>query len=235
MSVRAAVLESPIFGVGITVGWFVIASLLYRRLGRHPLLTPVFVTIVAVAATIKLLGIDYRAYAASATPISLLLGPATVALALPLVRAARSIREAALPVLLSVVCGCLVAISSAWAMGAWLGAGDDVVRSLLTRSVTTPVAIGVAEQIGGVPALAAVFAVTSGVIGAMAGPWLLDLFRIRDPRARGLAIGVSSHGIGTARALQESVRTGGWSSAGMVLNALLTTAVLPILTRISDG
>jgi putative effector of murein hydrolase len=109
------------------------------------------------------------------------------------------------------------------------------VLALLPKSVTTPVALGLASSIGAVGPLAAVFAITSGVIGAVAGPSLLSLVRVRDPRARGLAIGVSSHGIGTARALQESAEVGGWSSAGMVLNALATTAALPLLVHLVYG
>ena len=106
---------------------------------------------------------------------------------------------------------------------------------MLTRSVTSTVAIGVAEQIGAIPALAALFTIFAGMLGAVAGPWLLTVCRIRDPRARGFAIGVSAHGIGTARALQEGLVTGGWPSAGMVLNALLTPALLPLVVHLAYG
>lgn len=226
-----AILQSPVFGLGLTVGVYSGALALHRRLGRHPLLTPVMVTILVVALAIRLLGIDYRSYSVSVQPISLLLGPATVALALPLVRAGRSLHAALVPVLVSLLSGCLIAIGSVWVLARALGADDILVRSLLPKSVTTPVALGLAEGIGAAAPLAAVFAITSGVIGAVAGPSLLTLIRVRDPRARGLAIGVSAHGIGTARALQESPEVGGWSSAGMVLNAVATTAVLPLLVQ----
>lgn len=230
-----AVTGSPVFGTGLTVGVYAAALWLHRRCGRHPLLTPVMVTIVVVALLLRALGVDYATYAASAAPVSMLLGPATVALALPLVRAGRSLRADWLPVLMSVACGCLVGIGSVWALASVLGADDALVLALLPKSTTTPFAIGLAETIGAAAPLAAVFAITSGVIGAVVGPTLLNLVRVRDPRARGLAIGVSAHGIGTARALQESPVTGGWSSAGMVLNALATTAVLPLLVHLVRG
>lgn len=230
-----AVTGSPVFGTGLTVGVYAVALWLHRRCGRHPLLTPVMVTIVVVALLLHALGIDYGTYAASAAPVSMLLGPATVALALPLVRAGRALRRDWLPVVVSVACGCLVGIGSVWGLAAVLGADDQLVLALLPKSTTTPFAIGLADTIGAAAPLAAVFAITSGVIGAVVGPSLLNLVRIRDPRARGLAIGVSAHGIGTARALQESTVTGGWSSAGMVLNALATTAVLPLLVHLVRG
>lgn len=230
-AVADAVRSSPVFGVGLTVGVYAGALALYRRF-RHPLLTPVLVTIVAVAAAIRALDLDYDTYFASVQPINLLLGPATVALALPLVRAGRSLHEALIPVLLSLACGCLVALGSVWLLARVLGADHSLVLALLTKSVTTPVAIGLAASLEAAAPLAAVFAILSGVIGAVIGPGLLTLTRIRDPRARGLAMGVSAHGIGTARALQESTQVGGWSSAGMVLNALATTAVLPVLVHL---
>ncbi|WP_205843792.1 LrgB family protein [Nakamurella deserti] len=226
---------SPVFGTGLTVGVYAGALWLHRRCGRHPLLTPVMVTIVVVALVLQAIGVDYATYAASAAPVSMLLGPATVALALPLVRAGRGLQADWLPVLVSVAVGCLVGIGSVWVLASVLGADDPLVLALLPKSTTTPFAIGLAEAIGGPAPLAAVFAIASGVVGAVVGPSLLDLVRVRDPRARGLAIGVSAHGIGTARALQESTTTGGWSSAGMVLNALATTAVLPVLVHLMRG
>lgn len=230
-----AVTGSPVFGTGLTVGVYAGALWLHRRCGRHPLLTPVMVTIVVVALALHVLGIDYATYAASAAPVSMLLGPATVALALPLVRAGRSLQTDWLPVLVSVAAGCLVGIGSVWVLAAVLGADDALVLALLPKSTTTPFAIGLAETIGAAAPLAAVFAIASGVVGAVVGPSLLNLVRVRDPRARGLAIGVSAHGIGTARALQENTTAGGWSSAGMVLNALATTAVLPVLLQLVRG
>lgn len=230
-----AITTSSVFGTGLTVGVYAAALWLHRRCGRHPLLTPVMVTIVVVALALRLLGVDYDCYAASAAPVSMLLGPATVALALPLVRAARSLRVDWSAVLVSLVCGCLVGIGTVWVLARALGADDALVLALLPKSTTTPFAIGLAETIGAPAPLAAVFAITSGVIGAVIGPSLLNLVRIHDPRARGLAIGVSAHGIGTARALQEGAVTGGWSSAGMVLNALATTAVLPALVHLVHG
>lgn len=233
--VYTAVTTSPVFGVALTAGVYAAALALHRRFHRHPLLTPVMITILVVAGAIRLLGIDYDTYFASVQPISMLLGPATVALALPLVRAGRSLHAALIPVLISLLTGCLIAIGSVWLLAEVLGADSTIVLALLPKSVTTPVALGLAESIGAAAPLSAVFAILSGVLGAVAGPSLLNLVRVRDPRARGLAIGVSAHGIGTARAIQESDVTGGWSSAGMVLNALATTALLPVLVHLFYG
>ncbi|MTD14075.1 LrgB family protein [Nakamurella sp. YIM 132087] len=230
-----AIVQNPVFGVGLTAGTYWGAVGLHRRLGRNPLLTPVFVTIVIVAGVLELLGIDYADYLTSVQPISLLLGPATVALAVPLVVAARGLRDAAVPVLVAVVAGCLTALLTTWGVLRLFGVDKDLLLSMLTKSVTTPVALGVSAEIGGTAPLAAVFSIVTGIIGAVAGPSLLRLARIRDERARGLAVGVAAHGIGTAAILAESEKAGGWSGAGMVLSALLTTALLPVVVPLADS
>ncbi len=232
---RSTVVDAPIFAIGLTVGTYAGAVAVHRRFHRHPLLTPVMLTIVVVAVLLGLLGIDYDHYFAAVQPIHLLLGPATVALALPLVHARRSLHAALIPVLVSLGTGCIVAIASVWLLAVALGADHPIVLALLTKSVTTPVALGLAGAIGSPAPLAAVFTATAGVVGAVVGPSLLNLVGVRDPRARGFAIGVSAHGIGTARALQEGAEVGGWSSAGMVLNALATTALLPVLVHLVYG
>ncbi|WP_240897909.1 LrgB family protein, partial [Kineococcus vitellinus] len=223
--------HAPGAGLALTLGAYLLAGELHRRLGRPALLAPVLVAMVLVAAALELLGVGYAEYLASVSVLTLLLGPATVALALPLLGAGRALladRAAVLGTLL--LTG---AVSVAVTVGALLAFGvpGELVRTALPRSVTTPVALTVAEAIGANATLAVVLTLVSGVLGATVGPWLLDRAGVVDPRARGFAVGVASHGIGTSRALAESDVAGGWSSAAMVLNALLMTAVLPLAAR----
>ena len=212
-----------------TVAAYQLAVRLSERFGRPALLNPVLVALILVAGVLALTGTDYDAYFAGAQPLHLLLGPATVALAVPLHRQRARVRAAALPLAAGLVTGVLVAVSAALLIPRLLGAPEVLVLSLAPKSATAPVAIGLAEQSGGIGPLAAALAILTGVAGAAFGPRLLDLLRVRDPAARGFALGVSSHGIGTARALQEGDEQGAFAGLGLGLGALTTSIVLPLL------
>lgn len=226
-----ALVHAPGFGLALTLAAYLGAGELHRRLGRPALLAPVLVAMVVVSVALEVLGIGYAEYLASVSVLTLLLGPATVALALPLLRSGRALLADRLAVLVTLLVTGAVSVGVTVGALVLLGAPDDLVRTTLPRSVTTPVALTVGETIGANTTLAVVLTLVSGVLGATVGPWLLDRVRVHDPRARGFAIGVASHGIGTSRALAESDVAGGWSSAAMVLNALAMTVALPVVAR----
>lgn len=222
-------LGSPLLGVTLTLAAYVAARRLWERTGRHALLNPVLVAIVLVAGVLLLLDIDYASYLEGGRLLLFLLGPATVALALPLHLESGLVRRAALPVLAGVFVGAFVSIAVALLLTDALSGDRQLALSMAPKSATTPVSIALAEQTGGIPALTAVFTILAGVLGAVAGPAVLTLFRFRDVRVRGLAIGASSHGIGTARALEENRREGAFAALAMGLTALATTLVLPLV------
>jgi putative effector of murein hydrolase len=226
-----AVVHAPGFGLALTVAAYLGAGELHRRLGRPAVLAPVLVAMVVVAVALEVLGIPYEEYLASVSVLTLLLGPATVALALPLLRSGRALLADAAAVLATLLVTGAVSVAATVAALVAFGADDRLVLTALPRSVTTPVALTVGQAIGANTALAVVLTLVSGVLGATVGPWLLDRVRVTDPRARGFALGVASHGIGTSRALAESDVAGGWSSAAMVLNALAMTVALPVVAQ----
>ncbi|NAZ88567.1 LrgB family protein [Kineococcus indalonis] len=226
-----AVVHAPGFGLALTLAAYLGADALHRRLGRPALLAPVLVAMIAVALALEVLGIGYEEYLASVSVLTLLLGPATVALALPLLRSGRALLADRLAVLVTLVVTGAVSVTVTAASLVALGVPDELLLTALPRSVTTPVALTIGTAIGANTTLAVVLTLVSGVLGATVGPWLLDRVRVEDGRARGFAIGVTSHGIGTSRALAHSHVAGGWSSAAMVLNALLMTVVLPVVAR----
>ena len=228
----SALIHAPGFGLALTVAAYLGAGELHRRLGRPALLAPVLVAMVVVSVVLEVLGISYQEYLASVSILTLLLGPATVALALPLLRSGRALLADRAAVLVTLVVTGVVSVGVTVAALLALGADDSLVLTTLPRSVTTPVALTVGETIGANTTLAVVLTLVSGVLGATVGPWLLDRVRVSDPRARGFAIGMVSHGIGTSRALVESDVTGGWSSAAMVLNALAMTVALPLVAQL---
>lgn len=176
-------------------------------------------------------GTDYQTYFQGAQFVHFLLGPATVALALPLYRQLHALKRSMLAVAAALLTGSLIASLSAMAIARALGAAPEIVLSMAPKSVTTPIAMGVAEQIGGLPSLTAALVLITGISGAVVGPWILDRLRIGDARARGLAMGTASHGIGTARALQENETAGAFSGLAMGLNGVITAVLVPILAE----
>lgn len=221
--------SSPLFGLTLTLVGYKVARLFWERTGRHAVLNPVMVAIVLVGGALLILGVDYGDYLQGGQYLLFLLGPATVALALPLHYEARLVQQAALPVLLGVVVGSAASIMTAYTVTRSLGGDEALALSMAPKSATTPVSIALAEAVGGVPALTAVFTILAGVVGAVVGPAVLSLFRVGDRRVRGLAIGATSHGIGTSRALEEDRTEGAFSGLAMGLNALATALLLPPL------
>jgi predicted murein hydrolase (TIGR00659 family) len=220
---------SPLLNLTLTLAAYVAGSFVYRRGRLNPLLNPVLLSVVVIVAILVATGTPYRTYFDGAQFVHFLLGPATVALAIPLYRQFDKVRRSALAVLASIVAGSLTAAASAVGIAWLLGASRDTLVSLAPKSVTAPVAMGISERLGGLPSLTAVLVILTGILGAMLGPPLLNALGIRDWAARGLAIGTASHGIGTARALQVNELAGAFAGLAMGLNALATAILLPLL------
>lgn len=223
---------SPLLHLTLTLAAFQAGSWVYRRARMNPLLNPVLIAVVLLVGLLALTGTPYASYFEGAQFVHFLLGPATVALAIPLYRQFERVRRSGLAILASIVTGSLSAAASAVGIAWALGAGRETLISLAPKSVTAPVAMGISEQLGGLPSLTAVLVILTGVLGAMLGPPLMNLIGIRDMAARGLAMGTASHGIGTARALQVSELAGAFSGLAMGLNALATALLLPLLLKL---
>ncbi|HEY5996115.1 MAG TPA: LrgB family protein [Candidatus Deferrimicrobiaceae bacterium] len=222
---------TPLPWLTATLAAYQAGAWLFRRGGCHPLLNPVLTAIAALVILLGISGTDYQAYFGGARFIHFLLGPATVALAIPLYREIDLIRKAAAPILVSLLAGSLTAIATAVGIARLFGGGRSILLSLAPKSVTTPIAMGISEQIGGLPSLTAVSVVLTGIGGAVFGGWVLERVGVRDDPARGLAMGVASHGIGTARALQWNRTAGAFSALAMALNGVLTALLLPVLVE----
>lgn len=220
---------SPLFALTFTVGVYWAADKLWERSGRNPLLTPLLVAAAVIGTVLVVLGIDYESYAEGAGVLTFLLGPATVALAMPLYRQAWHVKEAALMVLGAVVFGAVFSILSGYWLTRWLGGSEALALSMAPKSSTTPIAMALSESLGGWPAITVLFVMVAGLGGAVFGPWLLTVARVTDPRARGLALGVASHGIGTSRAFQEGQTQGAFSGLAMGLAGLTISLVIPLL------
>jgi predicted murein hydrolase (TIGR00659 family) len=220
---------SPLAHLTLTLVAFQIGFFIYQKGKLHPLLNPVLIAVILVVSFLLFTGTSYKDYFDGAQFVHFLLGPATVALAIPLYRQFERVRQSAFAILASLLAGSLTAMLSAVGIGYLLSASTNSLISLAPKSVTAPVAMGISEQLGGLPSLTAVLVITTGILGAMLGPIVLNLIGIKDMAARGLAMGTSSHGIGTARALQVSEIAGAFSGLAMGLNALATAILLPLL------
>jgi predicted murein hydrolase (TIGR00659 family) len=218
---------TPLLGLTLTLLAYQLAHALYRRAGHHPLLNPVLLAVAMLVAVLTLTGTDYQTYFDGAQFVHFLLGPATVALAIPLYAQWERLRSMLLPLLATLVAGSLTAALSAVGIAALLGASRESMMSLAPKSVTTPIAMGVAERLGGLPSLTAVLVISTGIVGAVGARYVYRWLHIEDHAVRGFAIGIASHGIGTARAFQVSEQAGAFAALGMGLNALLTAVSLP--------
>ncbi|MEO0575708.1 MAG: LrgB family protein [Pseudomonadota bacterium] len=224
--------SSPLWHLTLTLLAFQFSAWLAARSGQHPLVNPVMISVLIIIAVLTVTSADYPTYFDGAQFVHFLLGPATVALAVPLYRQFVVVRRSLLAILVSIVCGSLTATVSAVGIGAWLGADISTLLSLAPKSVTTPVAMGITEQLGGIPSLTAILVIVTGILGASLGPLVLSAAGVANPAARGLAIGTASHGIGTARAMQVSEVAGAFSGLAMGLNAIATAVMLPLLWRL---
>jgi predicted murein hydrolase (TIGR00659 family) len=227
-----AVRMDPLFGLGFTLVAYQAATRLQRHCGGFVLLNPVLMSVSVIVLVLKCSGIAYSDYMRGAQYISYLLGPATVALAMPLYDNLASIRRSARAILPSVVLGSLITSICAMLVGNLLGASREVVLSLGAHSATTPIAMGIAGQVGGLPSLAAAFTLITGLTGVMLYGPVLWVARVKDWRARGLGVGTVAHGLGTARMLQLNETAGAYSGMAIGIGGLLTSLIVPLVTRI---
>jgi len=222
---------TPLFGLTATVVTYVVAHHLYLRLDQAPWANPVLWTVITLALLLTASNTPYPTYFSGAQFIHFLLGPAVVALAWPLWQRRQELRQRAGPILIAALVGGAAASLSALAIGWALGLPADLLRSLAPKSVTAPVAMGIAEQLGGIPALAAVFAVLTGLVGAVSGKYLFDAMGPMSPQVRGFALGTASHGIGAARALQEHADAGAYAGLALGVQVLLSALLMPLVAR----
>ncbi|WP_166389470.1 LrgB family protein [Nocardioides ochotonae] len=223
------VLESPVFLLLLTLAAYRLGREVRDRTGGHALAQPALVAIITVALAITALGIDYTTYLDGTQVLVFLLGPATVALAVPLHRQLSRLRGFVLPLLVAIPVGVVVSVTTGVLLVRALGGGELLERTMAPKAATTPVSIALSESLGAIAPLTAVLAILIGIVGAVLGPAVLTLARVRERRARGLALGAVSHGIGTSRALAENETEGAFAGLSMGLTALATSLALPVL------
>ena len=234
MMMGKKMLETPLFGITLTLVIYLLSQKLYRRVGKV-WVNPVLVSIVSIVLLLQLFDLEYRDYARGGDVLVFLLGPTVVALAIPLYQRREEIWKRKKPIMVGIFAGSLASIISACGLAWALGGSREVILSLAPKSVTTPIAISIVDKIGGVAPLTAALVVLTGCIGAVCGPEFCKRIGITSPVASGLAVGTSAHGIGTARMLEVDRLSGAVSGLAIGLNGLMTTFLLPLLMTIAGN
>jgi predicted murein hydrolase (TIGR00659 family) len=219
---------NPLLGTGATVFAFLVATRISRLGGNHPILNPTLVAIILISLSLETMHVPYEVYLHGSEVIQFMLGPAVVLLAVPLFRQRSVMRASARLIAVGLAVGLPTGILTSIGLAWLLGAGTQTILSLAPKSVTAGIAVGISERIGGLQTLTVVLVIMTGITGAVLGPIIANLSRIDDPRVLGLTMGIASHGIGTARALQINEVAGAFSGVGMALNGVLTAVVIPL-------
>lgn len=220
---------SPLLWLTATLAAYVAGHWLYLKSGENPLVNSVAIAVTVLIVLLSVTGTDYQSYFDGAQFVHFMLGPAVVALAVPLYEHRHEVRRTLLPIGAALIAGAATAVASAVGIAVALGASTETIASLAPKSVTTPIAMGIAEEIGGLPSLTAGLVILTGVLGAVIGTPLFNAMGMKDWRARGFAMGLTAHGIGTARAFQVNDVAGTFAAIALGLNGIATAILVPIL------
>jgi predicted murein hydrolase (TIGR00659 family) len=222
----------PLFWLTLTIGSYLIADFIYRKSNLFPLLNPVAISVLLVSLILIVFNIQYERYFDGAKFIHFLLGPATVALAIPIYRKWDLIVSNSKAIFISLILGSFFAIFITYVLSLHFELQEELIFSLLPRSVTAPIAMGISEIIGGIPSLTAIITLITGVIGASLGVFVFDIMKLKKMEARGFSLGLASHGIGTARAMSRDKNAGVFAAVGMGLSGLITSIIVPLFLKI---
>lgn len=224
-----SLVHSEIFDLALVVGTYIAATILYKKTHLsvlHPLLTSIFVIIVIL----EFLDIEYASFQQGSHLIHFMLGPSVVALGYVLFEQMKYLKGNVVSILTSVFVGAIVGIISVIVIGKLMGADQSLIATLQPKSVTTPIAMGISEKNGGIPSLTAVIVVAVGIFGSIVGPAVMKVLGIESRIAKGLALGASSHGVGTAAAIQLGAVEGALSGLAIGLMGIMTAILVPIIS-----
>lgn len=223
--------DSVFFGVAISIAAFWIGDKI-RQKWKLPILNPLLIATVIVIAVLLLFDIDYETYNQGAQYITFLLTPATICLAVPLYRQIEVLKKNVAAIVISILCGCVAHLLIVVGIALLFGVDGVLVLSFLPKSVTTPIALGISNEIGGIQAVTAVGVVLAGILGAVLGPVVFKVCKVTEPVAQGLGMGAPSHAIGTSKALEMGEVQGAMSSLAIVVTGILTVIIVPVFAQI---
>jgi predicted murein hydrolase (TIGR00659 family) len=222
-----------LLAISLTMGIYLAAEKIYVRLKRNALVHPVVISIFSLMGILALFGWDYASYQQDTYVISFLLGPATVALAIPLYEQMALIKQMALPLMITCLVGAIVAAASAMLLSA-VWTGDEIISlSMISKSVTTPIGMDITRVVGGSPSLAAGIIMFAGMLGSLFVPYITRFLGVKSDAIHGFVVGVTAHGFGTAQAFERSVQAGAFAGLAMSLTGIASAFILPV-TPLAD-
>ncbi len=223
------IISTPLVWLILTLGSFKIGIIIYEKFNKHTLLQPIVISYLIIMCTLIFTGVSYEEYFKSVEIIHFFLGPATVALALPLYNNLKYIKSLFLAIIMTLIIAgtfsIMIAVLMLWILDAEL----PTILSMTTKSITAPIAIITSEQIGAIPSLAVGFVIITGIIGALLGTTIFKIMKIKNDTSKGFALGLISHGIGTARAVEISEKAAAFSALAMGLSGIVTAIFLPLI------
>jgi predicted murein hydrolase (TIGR00659 family) len=223
--------DSAVWGVLLTLGAYALGAFINRKT-RKAIFNPLLLGSIFVIVTLSALHISYSDYKASASPVSYLLLPATVSLAIPLYEKLELLKKNYLAILAGIAAGTLVSLCSAWLLAALLHLEQEQYITILPKSVTTAISMDVSAELGGIAALTGAIVILTGIAGNLMAETLCRIFHIDDPIARGIAIGTSSHAVGTSKALEMGEIEGAMSGLSIAVAGVLTAALCPVFSQL---
>ncbi|MDD7794132.1 LrgB family protein [Clostridium sp. 'White wine YQ'] len=224
----SSLLDSPIFGILLSLFAFEIGMILYNRT-KFPLFNPLLIAIVLIIGFLGVFKINYQEFNIGGQFINMFLGPATVVLAVPLYKQLKLLQKHALPIILGVLIGSSVGIFSIIGLSYILGLNGLLTKSLLAKSVSTPIGMEITKSLNGVIPITVIAIIITGILGAIIGPWILKTFRIHNKIAVGISLGTSAHAVGTSKALELGETEGAMSSLSIGIAGLMTVALAPLI------
>ena len=221
-------LHSEFFGFAVTILFFALARILQEKT-RTALLNPIIVSAVAIILVLCLCKIDFSIYERGAKYISIFLTPATICYAVPLYKQVKVLKENALALIVGILSGCASSAASIIGAKVLFGVSSEIYTSMLPKSVTTAIGMAISEKIGGIPSVTVGAIMITGITGAIIAPYVCRAFKIKDPVAVGIAIGSSSHAIGTTKAFEMGEIEGAMSSLAIVITGIITVVIVPVI------
>jgi predicted murein hydrolase (TIGR00659 family) len=222
---------TPLLGLTLTLLAYQIGLLVAARANSHPFANPVLVAMVLIAGLLTATNTPYKTYFEGAQFVHFLLGTATVALGVSFYERLSALRRNWRALGMGLAAGATVSMFAAVFLAQWLGASPSTIASLVPKSVTAPIAMGISEAVGGVPTLSAVFCIVTGIVGAASGKLIFDALGIKSMSIRGFALGAHAHGIGTARAYYVSAEAGAFAGLALGLHGVIASLVLPFVAK----
>lgn len=226
------IINNPLFGLIISLLAFEIGCFLYNKF-KIPIFNPLLIAIIIIITFLKITDISFENYNSGAQFINIFLGPSTVILAVPLYKQLPLLKKNFLPIITGILIGSILGILSIILVSHALGLNIDIIRSLAPKSVTTPIGIEISKQQGGITSITVAAIILSGIMGAVVGPLVCKLFKIKDKVAIGIALGTASHAVGTSKAIEMGEIEGAMSSLSMGIAGIITVFLVPILLKIS--